>query len=71
MININEVVKQNIKISNKIINKLKFGFIFDNKDFCNISVSIILINILKNISHLNLNEEQKENLINIYNKLYE
>lgn len=58
-----------INISETIVNKLSFGIIFDNIDYCMLYASIVARDIFKNYDSLELSDLEKEKVTNLYNHL--
>lgn len=64
-----EINNKLINISNNVVEKLRIGIIFDNKDYCKIFTTNVLQHTIKMLDQLNLTEENKKQINIMFNKL--
>ena len=64
-----EINDKLINISNNIVEKLRIGFVFDNKDYCKLYTMNILQHVVKMLDKLDLIDESKKQINSMFNKL--
>ena len=64
-----EINDKLINISNNIVEKLRIGFVFDNKDYCKLYTMNILQHVVKMLDQLDLTDENKKQIYSMFNKL--